>query len=82
MAIKSEHACLMIVHLLLRCLLLCFSFSVSVTLEPEFAEESFEELPETETEDPATSDPSATYPGKGVYISLPYNSQLACLAIV
>ena len=56
---------------------------VSVTLEPEFAEESFEELPETETEteDPATSDPSATYPGKGVYISLPYNSQLACLAV-
>ena len=58
------------------------SFSVSVTLEPEFAEESYEELPETDTEDPATSDPSATYPGKGVYISLPYNSQLACLAVV
>ena len=57
-------------------------FPVSVTLEPEFAEESFEELPKTDTEDPATSDPSATYPGKGVYISLPYNSQLACLAVV
>ena len=57
-------------------------FSVSVTLEPEFAEESYEELPKTETEDPATTDPSATYPGKGVYISLPYNSQLACLAVV
>ena len=66
-------------------LILCLlgpSFSVSVTLEPELTEESFEELPETETEDPATSDPSTTYPGKGVYISLPYNSQLACLAIV
>ena len=72
----------MFVHLLLRCLLLCFFFSVSVTLEPEFAEESYEELPETDTEDPATSEPSATYPGKGVYISLPYNSQLACLAVV
>ena len=74
----------MFVHLLLRCLLLCLFFSVSVTLEPEFAVESYEELPETETEteDPARSDPSATYPGKGVYISLPYNSQLACLAVV
>ena len=67
--------------LLILCLLGPFS-SVSVTLEPEFAEESYEELPETETEDPATSDPSATYPGKGVYISLPYSSQLACLAVV
>ena len=66
--------------LLIPCLLLFF-LSVSVTLEPEFAEESFEELPETETEDPATSDPSATYQGKGVYISLPYNFQLACLAV-
>ena len=72
----------MIVHLLLRCLLLCFFLFDSIPLEPEFAEESFEELPETETEDPATSDPSTTYPGKGVYISLPYNSQLACLAVV
>ena len=75
----------MFVHLLFRCLLLCCFFSVSATLEPEFAEESYEELPETETEteteDPATSDPSATFPGKGVYISLPYNSQLACLAV-
>ena len=68
--------------LLIPCLLVAFLRSVSVTLEPEFAEESFEELPETETEDPATSDPSATYPGKGVYISLPYNSQLSCLAVV
>ena len=67
--------------LLVLCLLGPF-LPVSVTLESEFAEESYEELPETETEDPATSDPSATYPGKGVYISLPYNSQLACLAIV
>ena len=67
--------------LLIPCLLVAFLPSVSVTLEPEFAEESFEELPETDTEGPATSDPSATYPGKGVYISLPYNSQLACLAI-
>ena len=72
----------MFVHLLFRCLLLCFFFFVSVTLEPEFAEEPSEELPETETEDPATTDPSATFPGKGVYISLPYNSQLACLAVV
>ena len=71
----------MFVHLLFRCLLLCFFFSVSVTLETEFAEEPSEELPETETEDPATPDPSATFPGKGVYISLPYNSQLACLAV-
>ena len=55
---------------------------MSATLDPEFAEESFEELPETDTEDPATSDLSATYPGNGVYISLPYNSQLACLAVV
>ena len=68
--------------LLIPCLLVVFFLSVSVTLEPEFAEEPSEELPETETEDPATSDPSATYPGKGVYISLPYNSQLACLAVV
>ena len=68
--------------LLIPCLFWCFFFSVSVTLEPEWTEESFEELPETETEDPATTDPSATYPGKGVYISLPYNSQLACLAVV
>ena len=82
MSMKSEHACLMIVHLLFRCLLLCFFLSGSGMLEPEFAEESFEELPETKTEDPATSDPSATYPGKGVYISLPYNPQLACLAVV
>ena len=63
-------------------LIVVFLLSVSVTLEPEFAEESYEELPETDTEDPATSDPSATFPGKGVYISLPYNSQLACLAVV
>ena len=63
-----------VVHLLLQCLWLCCFFSVSVTLEPEFAEESYEELPETEIEDPATSDPAATFPGKGVYISLPYNS--------
>ena len=73
-----SHVC----ALLILCLLVAFLPSVSVTLEPEFAEESFEELPETDTEDPATSDPSATYPGKGVYISLPYNSQLACLAVV
>ena len=63
-----------VVHLLIRCLLLCCFLSVSVTLEPEFAEEFYEELPETETEDPATFDPSATFSGKGVYISLPYNS--------
>ena len=63
-------------------LIVVFLLSVSVTLEPEFAEESYEELPETETEDPATSDPAATFQGKGVYISLPYNSQLACLAVV
>ena len=68
--------------LLIPCLFWCFFFSVSVTLEPELTEESFEELPETETEDPATTDLSATYRGKGVYISLPYNSQLACLAVV
>ena len=82
MNVKFDHAYLMIVHLLFRCLLLCFFLSGPITLEPEFAEESFEELPETETEDPATTDPSATYPDKGVYISLPYNSQLACLAVV
>ena len=42
------------------------------TLEPEFAEESYVELTETETEteDPATCDPSSTFSGKGVYISL------------
>ena len=73
-----SHVCASIVPMLI----VVFLLSVSVTLEPEFAEESYEELPETEAEGPATSDPSATFPGKGVYISLPYNSQLACLAVV
>ena len=52
-----SHVC----ALLILCLLVAFLPSVSVMLEPEFAEESFEELPETDTEDPATSDPSAIY---------------------
>lgn len=53
----------------------------SLTLEPEFAEETYVELSETETEDPATCDPSSTYPGKGGnYITL-YSSQLAFLDV-
>ena len=49
----------------------CASFFSVPTLEPEFAEETYVELTETEieTEDSATCDPSSTYSGKGVYIS-------------
>ena len=52
-------------------MLICGAFLCRYrTLEPEFAEETYVDLTETETEDPATCDPSSTFSGKGVYISL------------
>ena len=50
-------------------MLICGAFLCRYrTLEPELAEETYVELSDTETEDPAGV-PSTTYPGKGVYIS-------------
>ena len=62
-------------------MLICGAFLCRYrTLEPELAEETYVELSDAETEDPAGV-PSTTYPGKGETYIIPYSSQLACLAV-